>query len=105
LSRGESYEYIFTPGLFVHQKCSNYALTNLLFGLRKFVGIIDPLVTCCNPHPKAPTCPSTPKMLQAKERAPTPYPSIVFTFAFVVEFIKELGGESILLLKKTICFN
>jgi hypothetical protein len=44
-------------------------------------------------------------MLQAKECAPTPYPSIVFTFGFVVEFIKELGGESILLLKKTICFN
>jgi len=105
LSHGESYESVFTRGLSVHQKCSNYASTNLLFGLCKFVWIIDPLVTCCNPHPKVPTRPYTPKMLQAKECAPTPYPSIVFTFGFVVEFIKELGGESILLLKKTICFN
>jgi hypothetical protein len=33
LSRGESYESMFAHGLFVHQKCSNHALTNLLFNL------------------------------------------------------------------------
>jgi hypothetical protein len=33
-------------------------------------------------------------MLQAKEHAPTPSPSIVFIFGLVVESIKELGGVS-----------
>jgi hypothetical protein len=33
-------------------------------------------------------------MMQAKECAPTPYPSIVFTFGFAVEFIKEFRGAS-----------
>jgi hypothetical protein len=30
---GEFCEIVFAHGSFVHQKCSNYALTNLLFGL------------------------------------------------------------------------
>jgi hypothetical protein len=30
---GESCESVFARGLSVHQKCSNYALTNLLFNL------------------------------------------------------------------------
>ncbi len=34
-NRGESYESMYARGLFVHQKCSNYTLTNLLFGLCK----------------------------------------------------------------------
>jgi hypothetical protein len=29
--RGDSYEFVFAHGSSVHQKCSNYALTNLLF--------------------------------------------------------------------------
>jgi hypothetical protein len=33
LGRDDSYESVYASGLFVHQKCSNYALTNLLFGL------------------------------------------------------------------------
>jgi hypothetical protein len=33
----ESCEFVFAHGSFVHQKCSNYALTNLLFGLCKYV--------------------------------------------------------------------
>jgi hypothetical protein len=33
-------------------------------------------------------------MLQAREHAPTPYFSIIFTFGLVVEFIKEFGGAS-----------
>jgi hypothetical protein len=33
-------------------------------------------------------------VLQARERALTPYPSVVFTFGFVVESIKEFGGAS-----------
>ncbi len=31
--RGEFHEFVFARGSFVHQKCSNYALTNLLFNL------------------------------------------------------------------------
>jgi hypothetical protein len=77
--RGESCESMFAHGLSMHQKCSNYALINLLFSFCKSVWIIDLLVTLPNPHPGAPTCPSTPKVLQAREHTPTAYPSIVFT--------------------------
>ncbi len=53
----------------MHQKCSNYALTNLWFGLCRSMWIIDSLFTCPNPHPKAPTCIFTPKVLWARECA------------------------------------
>jgi hypothetical protein len=33
-------------------------------------------------------------MLRIKERAPTPSPSVVFTFGLTVESIEELGGVS-----------
>jgi hypothetical protein len=42
-------------------KVPNYALTNLLLGLCRLMWIIDLLVTFLSPHPKAPTCPSTPQ--------------------------------------------
>jgi hypothetical protein len=48
-------------GSFVHQKCSNYVVTNLLFGLSKSIWIIDTLVTRLCPHFEAPACPSYPK--------------------------------------------
>ncbi len=35
-----------------------HSLTNLLFGLCRSIWIIDPLVTCPNPHLKASACPS-----------------------------------------------
>jgi hypothetical protein len=38
-------------------------------------------------------------VLRVKELAPTPSPSVVFTFGLVVESIKELGGAS-----DTLCF-
>ncbi len=60
---------MFAHGSFVHQKCSNYELTNLLFDLCRSVWIIDLLVSLPSPHPKAPTRPSTPKVLWAKEHA------------------------------------
>jgi hypothetical protein len=88
------YESVFARGSSMHQKCSNYALTNLLFGLCRSMWIIELLVTLPNPHPGAPTHPSTPKMLWARERAPTLYPFIVFTFRLAVEFTKEFGGAS-----------
>ncbi len=36
-------------GSSVHQKCSNYALTNLLFGLCRSVWVIEPLVARLSP--------------------------------------------------------
>jgi hypothetical protein len=33
-------------------------------------------------------------MLQAKKHAPTPFPSVVFTFGLAVESIKEVRGAS-----------
>jgi hypothetical protein len=77
---GESWKYVFTYGSSVHQKCSNYALTNLLFGLCKSVWVIDLLIIYPSPHPEIPARPSTPKMLRAKEHAPTPFPFVVFIF-------------------------
>ncbi len=94
----ESCESMFVHDSSVHKSYSNFALANLLFGLCKFVWVIDLLVNLPSPHPRAPTCPSTPKVLWAKERALTPSPSIVFIFGFIVESIKELGGASYSLL-------
>jgi hypothetical protein len=50
LGRGESCESMYACDSFVHQKCSNYALTNLLFGLCRSIWIIDPLIIRSNPH-------------------------------------------------------
>jgi hypothetical protein len=83
------------PWLVVHQKCSNYALTNLLFGLCKFVWIIDLLVNIPNPHLRALAHPSTFKVLWARERAPTPCPSNVFTLWTHSWFHRRVGGASI----------
>jgi hypothetical protein len=81
------------PALFMHQRWSNYALTNLLFGLYKFVWVIDLLVNLPSPHPEAPAHCSTPKVMWTRERTPTP-PFVVFIFGLVIESIKELGGVS-----------
>jgi hypothetical protein len=92
LGCGEFCESMYAYNSSMHQKCSNYALTNLLIGLCKFIWIIDPLVTHVSPHPKAPACPSTPKVLRAKKLTPIPYPSIIFTFGFAMESTKEFRG-------------
>jgi hypothetical protein len=78
----------------MHWKCFNYILTNLLFDLCRSAWIIDSFDIHPSPHPGASTCPSTPKVLWAKEHTSTPYPSIVFIFGFVVKSIKEFGGAS-----------
>jgi hypothetical protein len=49
LGHGESYESVFARGSSVHQKCFNYALTNLLFGLCKFAWMINLLITLPSP--------------------------------------------------------
>jgi hypothetical protein len=45
---------------FVHQKWSNYALTNLLFGLCRSVLIVDPLFTCPSPPSQSSNTPFLP---------------------------------------------
>jgi hypothetical protein len=54
-------QHMFARASSVHQKCSNCALTNLLFGLCRFMWIIDLLVIHHNPHPKALECPFYPQ--------------------------------------------
>jgi hypothetical protein len=92
---GESYEFVFARGSSMHQKCSSYALTNLLFRLCRAMRIIDMLVTRLSPHLGALACPSTSKMLRTKECVPTPCPSNVFTFGFTIESIQEFRGMSL----------
>jgi len=75
-------------------KCSNYALTNLLFGLCRCMWVIELLVNLPSPHPRASTRPSTPEVLQTRKCVPTPSPFAIFTFGLVVRSIKELGGVS-----------
>ncbi len=52
LSHSESCEFMFDHGSFVHQKCFNFALINLLFSLCRFVWIIELLVTLPSPIPE-----------------------------------------------------
>ncbi len=78
LGHDEFCEFVFTRGLSIHKKCFNYTLTNLLFDLCRSMWVIDLLVTLLSPHPGVPTRPSTPKVLWTKERAPIPYPFVVF---------------------------
>jgi len=65
--------------LFLAPKCSNYALTNLLFGLCRLVWVSKLLVNLPSPIPELQHAPLPhPKVLRAKECAPTPYSSVVF---------------------------
>jgi len=56
--------------------------------------IIELLVTFPSPHLGTPARPFTPKVLQVRECAPSPYPSTVFTVKLKVESTKEFGGAS-----------
>ncbi len=76
---------------FVHQKCSNYALTNLLFGLCRSMWVIDLLVTIPSPYPGTPAHPFTPKLLRAREHTPIPHSFIVFTLDSHLNLLKSLG--------------
>jgi hypothetical protein len=85
LNHGESCESMYVRGSFMHQKCSNHAWTNLLFGLCRFLWILDLLVTCPNPHPKGPhpklpTHRFTPKVLWVRKHTSILSSSIVFHF-------------------------
>jgi hypothetical protein len=75
----------------MHQKCFNYALTNLLFSSCRSKWVIEFLVTFRSPHPGVPTHPFTPKVLWAREFAPILYPFIVCTFRLAIELLRSLG--------------
>jgi hypothetical protein len=95
--RGESYQFVFAHGSSMHQKCSNYALTNLLFGLCRSMWVIELFITLPSSHPRTLACPFTPKVLRTKEHALTLYLFVILTFRFAVESIKEFGGVSTLM--------
>jgi len=59
--------------------------------LCKFVWVIDLLVILPNPYFRTPTCPSTPKMLWAKECTPIPHSFVVFTLDPHLSPLKNLG--------------
>jgi hypothetical protein len=97
-------EFVFANGISMHQKCFNYALTNLLFGLCKSMWIIDWLVTCPSPHHGAPTRPSTFEVLQTREHTPTPYPPIIFTLDSHLSLLRNFGvHQSCFLLSFLVC--
>jgi hypothetical protein len=75
----------------VHQKCSYYTLTNLLFGLCGFMWVIDLLVTLLNPYFGALARPSTLEVLRAKEHTPTPHFFIIFTWDSHLNLLKSMG--------------
>jgi len=93
--RGEFYEFMFTHGLSMHQKCSNYALINLLFDLCKCVRVIDLFITFSSPHPRALTCPSTLKCCEPGSVPQFLILPLFSPFGFVVKSIKEFGGASL----------
>jgi hypothetical protein len=82
------------------QKCSNHALTNLLFNCSMW--IIDLFVTHLSPHPEALACPFTPEVLWTKECTPTPS-FVVFTFELAFESFKECGCLNLCENYRTIC--
>jgi len=95
LDHDESWEFVYACGSFMHWKCSNYALSNLLFGLCKSIWIIDLLVTHLVPIPKLQHAPLTLEVLQIREGTIIPF--IIFIFKLAFESFKEFKGASILL--------
>jgi hypothetical protein len=85
----ESCEFVYVRGSFVHQKCFNYAQTNLLFNLCRSLWIFDPLVTCPGPHPGVLAHPFTFEVMWIREHTPTH--SVVFIFRLTFESFKECG--------------
>ncbi len=71
-SCGESYKSVFARGSSVHQKCSNFALTNLLFGLCKSVWIIKQLIIHLSPSWSSST-PLYPKSITNQKSHPNSF--------------------------------
>ncbi len=93
LGRGESCESEFVCGLFVLQKYFNYASTNLLFGLCRFVWVIKCLPLFLVPSRSFST-PIYPQSVANQGACPNSLFFHCFHFKFPFEFIKELGNVS-----------
>jgi hypothetical protein len=76
-------------------KSCNYTLTNLLFGLYRFVWVIEVLFNLPNPISELEHAPLPPKCFEPRN---TPQFRLLplFTFGLTIECIKELGGASLL---------
>jgi hypothetical protein len=84
---------VYACGSSMHQKCSNYALTNLLFGLRRLIWIIDMLVTCPSPHPKAPTHLSYSISVMNYEMCPNYFSFYCFHFGTHILVFQKVWGH------------
>jgi len=93
--RDESYKFVFAHGSSMHQKCSNYALINFLFGLCRSVWVIELFFNLPNPHLEALARPSTTEVLRVKERAPTFYSSTIFTLDLHLSLSRNLGAHQL----------
>ncbi len=82
---------MFAHGLSMHQRRSNYALTNLLFGFYRSMWIIDLLVTRPSPHPSTPFYPCS---VASQGMCPNSLSFHCFHLGFTIESIKELGSVS-----------
>jgi len=77
-------------------KCSNYALTNLLFGLCRSMWVINLLVILPNPYLEALAHPSTPEVLWTEERTFNSSFFRCFHLGLTFKSIKELESASLL---------
>ncbi len=80
LSHGESCESVYARGSFMHQKCSNYILTNLLFGLCISIWIINSLVIRLSLHYGTPRWPFYPQNAASKGTYPNSFSFWCFHF-------------------------
>jgi hypothetical protein len=81
------------PWLVCAPKCSNYALTNLLFGLCKSKWVIELLINLSSPFQSSNT-PFYPQSVASQGVCPNSFSSYCFTFGLEVYSVKELGGAS-----------
>jgi hypothetical protein len=72
-------------------KCSNYALTNLLFDLCRFVWVIEVFINLPSLIPKLQHS-LLPSKCYEPRNTPQVHLLLLFTFGLIVESIKELGG-------------
>jgi hypothetical protein len=94
LDYGEFCEFVFAHGSSMHQKCFNYALTNLWFGLCRSVWIIDLLVTFFSPIPELQHA-FNPKVLWAREHAQLLLLPLSSPLDSQLSPSRSLGGASI----------
>jgi hypothetical protein len=91
----ESFESVYACGSSLHQKCSNYALTSLLFNLCKSIWMIDLLFIHPNPHPKSPTRLSYPQSAMNQRAYPNSFFFHCFHFGTCIWVFQRVWGCAI----------